>query len=419
MMPNESLTVIDCQASGISGDMFLSALLDLGADMEKVTGAVENISEHVEDCGPLEMQVRNVMRSGFHAKSVEFKAQGNLKMRGCEALKTVEKIGEALDASPVAGRFIYNVVKTLLEAEAKVHGTSLDEVHLHEAGEVDMLAEVVGAAVAMDDLEIYGSKVYSTPVAVGGGLFTFSHGTITSPAPATLEILQSKGFPLIGGPVEFELTTPTGASLLVNLVKEVSRFYPPIKPVRIGYGAGAREVQGLVNVLRVVKGESMEYGLSIEEVAVLETNVDDVSGEVLGYTLESLLREGAKDVCLIPVYSKKNRPGHLVRVIADKRDVERLSALLMKETGSLGARLTYCSRHVLNRETLRLNVEVNGVQSAVNVKVARDRHGRVVKAKPEYEDVKKLAEKTSRPLREIMSLAEYEAQKRLRKINPT
>lgn len=413
-MTGDSLTVIDCQSSGISGDMFLSALLDLGADVKKVTAAVERIGGQLEDCGTLEMRVQDVSRSGFHAKAVEFKAGGNLKMTGREALKTVEKLGKTIGVSPAAERFAYNAVKTLLEAEAKVHGRSLEEVHLHEAGEVDMLAEVLGSAVALDDLGMFDSKVYSTPVAVGGGLFTFSHGTLPSPAPATLEILRSKRFPLTGGPVEAELTTPTGASILVNLVEETSRFYPPLKPVKAGYGAGAREVPGLVNVLRVVKGEPVDYGLSSDEVAVVETNVDDVSGEVLGYTLETLLREGAKDVCLIPVYSKKNRPGHLIRVIADKQDVERLSTLLMRETGSLGARLTLCSRHVLTRGTVRLNVDVNGVKDVVRVKVARNRHGRAVKVKPEYEDVKKLAEKTGKPLREIMSLTEHEAQKTLK-----
>ncbi|MEM3072580.1 MAG: nickel pincer cofactor biosynthesis protein LarC [Candidatus Bathyarchaeia archaeon] len=413
-MPTGSLTVIDCQASGISGDMFLSALLDLGADVKKINAAVERIGSQLEECGPLEMHVQDVVRCGFHAKAVEFKAGGNLKMTGLEALKTVKKLVKTLEVSQAAERFAYNAVKTLLEAEAKVHGRSFEEIHLHEAGEVDMLAEVLGSAAALDDLEMFDSKFYSTPVAVGGGLFTFSHGTLPSPAPATLEILRSKKFPLAGGPVEVELTTPTGASLLVNLVEETSRFYPPLIPVKAGYGAGAREIPGLVNVLRVVEGEPLDYGLSSDEVAVLETNVDDISGEVLGYTLERLLREGAKDVCLIPVYSKKNRPGNLIRVVADKLDVERLSTLLMRETGSLGARLTLCSRHVLTRGTVRLNVDVNGVKDVVKVKVARNRHGRIVKVKPEYEDVKKLAKKTGKPLREIMSITENEAWKMLK-----
>ena len=153
-----------------------------------------------------------------------------------------------------------------------------------------------------------GSKIYSTPVAVGGGTFKISHGIVSSPAPSTLAILQSKSFPFLGGPIEAELATPTGVSILVNLVDEVNRFYPPMAPLKIGYGAGTKDFEGLPAVLRLTLGQPLNNELVKDNIAVLETNIDDVSGEIVGHAVDRLLAEGAKDVSIIPMYTKKNRP---------------------------------------------------------------------------------------------------------------
>ena len=155
----------------------------------------------------------------------------------------------------------------------------------------------------MENLNFLNMKVYSTPVAVGGGLFKFSHGTVSSPAPATVEILRSKGFPMIGGSVKSELATPTGVSLLVNLVHEGVRFYPLMKPTAIGYGAGTKDFAEMPNVLRIVLGESLDYQLLRDEIFVLETNLDDMTGEIIGHTIDRLLREEARDVSVIPMFT--------------------------------------------------------------------------------------------------------------------
>jgi uncharacterized protein (TIGR00299 family) protein len=271
---------------------------------------------------------------------------------------------------------------------------------------VDTAAEIIGCAVALDDLHMFedGAKVYSTPLAVGGGIFKFSHGIVSAPAPATLAILQSKNFPFHGGPIEKELATPTGTSLLVNLAEPIS-FYPAIVPRKVGYGAGTKEYPELPAVLRLTLGEASETGLARDEIAVLETNLDDITGEILGYTMDRLLAEGAKDVSIIPVTTKKNRPAQIIKVIADQTDVAHLSEVLIAETGTLGVRVYYCERHIINRELLMVDLQVLDSKETVRVKVSKNAQGRIVRIKPEFDDLKLLAEKTGKPLRELMDLA--------------
>jgi len=212
MLNCNHVTIIDCQVAGISGDMFLGALLDLGADAEKVVSTIRSIQDFVK-CKNIEVNIRDVTRRGFRAKKVDVKAEKMPEMKGAELIAAIEECAESLQLSEKAREFASDVIKTLLSCEAKLHGKNVNKIHLHEAGQIDTPAEIIGSAVALEDLGIFNSKVYSTPVAVGGGLFKFSHGTVSSPAPATLEILRSKKFPFVGGPVESELATPTGAAI--------------------------------------------------------------------------------------------------------------------------------------------------------------------------------------------------------------
>jgi len=414
MSDSRRILIVDCQVAGISGDMFLGALLDLGADVDKVVDAIKSLEAFVR-CRNLEVNIKDVMRRGFRAKKVDVIAEKTPEMNGVELIGIIEKCAESLKLTDEAQRFALDTINTLLDAEAKLHGEKVNEVHLHEAGEIDTPAEIIGSAMALENLGLFDSKVYSTPVAVGGGLFRFSHGAVSSPAPATLEILQSKKFPLRGGPVESELATPTGASILVNLVDEAIRFYPAIKPMKVGYGAGTKDFKEMPNVLRIVLGESVDSVLFKDEIVVLETNIDDVTGEIVGHVMDRLLLEGARDVSIIPIFTKKNRPGQILKVIADKGNVEHLSRLLIEETGSLGVRMYPCERRILSRESIPLEIVIDGLKERVRVKVARDRKGKVVQIKPEYDDLKKIADKTSKPLREIRNIIESKARKQFLK----
>jgi pyridinium-3,5-bisthiocarboxylic acid mononucleotide nickel chelatase len=404
------ILVIDPNASGIAGDMLLGALLDLGANVERVISAIKTLENPEFGYRHIDIAINEVTRGEFRATQIDVTSTATEKRRGSELIKIVEIAAAGIYMSQRARAFASKVIRSLIEAEADLHQTSFENAHLHEVALVDTAAEIIGCAVALDDLHVFEGKVYSTPLAVGGGVIKFSHGIVCVPAPATLAILQSKNFPFHGGPIEAELATPTGAAILVNLADEVSRFYPAIVPLKVGYGAGTKEFKEMPAVLRLTLGESAELGTLGDEIAVLETNIDDVTGEVLGYAIDKLLAEGAKDVSIIPAVTKKNRPAHIVKVIADQKDVAHLSRVLIAETGTLGVRVYFCQRHIINREVITVDLMVLGNRETVQVKVSKTADGKIIRIKPEFEDLKRLAEKTKKPLRELLELVTTKTQ---------
>ncbi|MCW4001463.1 MAG: nickel pincer cofactor biosynthesis protein LarC [Candidatus Bathyarchaeota archaeon] len=408
----KKILIVDCNASGIAGDMLLGALLDLGANVERVISAIKTLQAPEFGYGHIDVAIEEVMRGEFRATQIDVTSTATQKRHGSQLIEVVEKAAAGIYMTEKARLFASKVIRSLIEAEADLHQTSFDEAHLHEVALVDTAAEIIGCAVALDDLHLFeeNAEVYSTPLAVGGGVIKFSHGIVSVPAPATLAILKSKSFPFHGGPIEQELATPTGAALLVNLAAEAGSFYPSMAPLKVGYGAGTREFKELPAVLRLTLGRSVESEALGEQVAVLETNIDDVSGEVLGYTIDKLLSEGAKDVTVIPAVTKKSRPAHVVKVIADQKDAAHLSEVLIAETGTLGVRVYFCQRHIINREVASVDLTLLGNRESVQVKISRDARGKVVRVKPEFEDLKRLAEKTNRPLRELLDLATSKAQ---------
>ena len=405
MMGSEKILVIDCQVSGVAGDMILGALVDLGANVDKITSAIKSLEKPEYGYQKIKIDIKEVMRGEFKATQIDVTSESAQRRHGNELISIVEKAAANIDLSAKAKEFASKVIHTLVSVEADLHKTTFDDAHLHEVALVDTAAEILGVAVALDDLGLFESKIYSTPLAVGGGTFRFSHGITSSPAPATLAILQSKNFPFHGGPIEVELATPTGVSILVNLVDEVTRFYPSMVPLKVGYGAGTKEFTEMPAVLRFTLGNPLDGGLVRDEIAVLETNIDDATGEILGYAIDKLLSEGAKDVSIIPMFTKKNRPGQIIKVIADQKDAQRLSKVLIDETGTLGVRVYYCERHIINREIYTVDLQVMGNKETVRLKVAKDAKGEIIRIKPEYEDLKRLAEKTKKPLRELSELA--------------
>ena len=411
MQVARQIMVVDAQTAGVSGDMFIGALLDLGAGADRIIEAVKPLKGFLRDCKSLEVEVRDTVRRGLHAKKMEVRAEEETTGRtGAELIEAAKNSIENLRISEKAKQFILNCLSTLLVAEAKVHGGTAEKAHLHEMGSVDTLVDIIGSAVALEDLGLFtDTKVYCTPVAVGGGLLRFSHGTVSSPAPATLEILRSAGLPMTGGPIEAELATPTGVSLLTNLVHESVRSYPSMKPTAIGYGAGSKDFPEMPNVLRITLGEPSAQGLLSDEIYVLKTNLDDVTGEVIGHTVDRLLDEGAKDVSIIPAFGKKNRPVQIVEVITDKTRMEHLSRILVEETGTLGVRIYPCERRILVRESIPVEVVIGDGKELINVKVSKNSGGEIIQIKPEYDDVKRVADRTAKPLREIVDLVRKRA----------
>ncbi len=406
-MPNiMRLSIFDCQGAGIAGDMFLGALLDLGADSNKVFTAIESLRDYINGCNRINIDVCDVKRNGLRAKKINVTTESPPQLTGEQLKKIITHSLANVMLSTKAKNFAQNVVSTLLETEARIHNENVDSIHLHETCLIDTPAEIIGSTVALEDLGFFNNniKIYSTPVAVGGGLLSFSHGTVSVPAPATIEILRSKQFPFVGGPVKSELATPTGVSLLVNLVDETVSFSPLMKPLKVGYGAGMKDLPTLPNILRILIGEPVDDNFIRDNIVVVETNLDDITGEVLGYSIEKLLAEGAKDVSVIPMITKKSRPGYIIKMISDRETVEQLSHILIEETGSLGVRIYPCERRILMRKTKTKKISLKGIKETVRVKVAQDSKGKIIQIKPEYDDLQRIAKKTGKSLRDLRNM---------------
>jgi len=424
MANNRRILVVDSQVAGISGDMLMGALVDLGANATRISEAFKTVQQNLRGCNKLQIEVSRVIRKGISATKVDVVFQDDISERHATEIEdAILKTAESIGLSEKAKNFAFKTVRMLIEAEAKVHGREATALHFHEMGSADFVADVIGNTTALEDLGVFdNTEVWATPVAVGSGVLKFSHGVVPIPPPATLEILTRNKFPISNQSVTGELATPTGISLLVNLAEKISVNYPPIRPVAVGYGAGTKEFTEMPNVIRLTLGE-MPNGeipngeLLTDKVYVIETNVDDVPGEIIGYTVEKALETGARDVCIIPTSGKKNRPGQIIQIIADEDKVATLAQLLMEETGTIGVRFTPWQRYILERRFLPVEVSAGTTVGKVNVKVSGYKDGRVVRVKPEYQEAKIIAEKSGKPLREILKMAESEADNALTREN--
>ncbi len=403
---DNQLVIIDASPSGVSGDKYLGALLDLGAKSERLRKVAEVVAENLPGTKDVDVKVRTVERGEIGAKLVTIESTGEAgKRRGAEILRSARKCLDKLELSDWGSSFSLSTIQTLLQAESKVHGHQPSEVELHELGSADTLVDVLGVASLAESLGLADATWWSSPITVGRGTTRFSDRNYPNPPPAVAEILLQNHFPMEQGLADAELSTPTGVAITVNLVSKYSQSYPILRPEKVGYGAGARELDEVANVLRLTVGRSSELFHSHDEIVILETNLDDVSGEVIGRATERLMASGARDVTITPVYMKKNRPGHVLSVISKKEDAEKLADVLIAETGTLGVRELPVVRHISPRKTTEINVKVKGKDQRIRVKLSEDQKGRVVGGKFEYEDLKRISEDTGLSIREIQKTA--------------
>jgi uncharacterized protein (TIGR00299 family) protein len=364
--------VIDSQIAGISGDMMLCALVNLGANKSKIIEGIRIAEKNLNGSIIKNIDFAKVNKLGIEATELilDFKEE-NQQRKGIEIQKCIEKSSVGVGLSDLAKQFAISSIDTLIKAESKIHGGTLSLVHLHEASSIDTVVDILGTAIALDDLEILNDEIISTPVAVGGGSLTISHGTTSNPTNAILEILKNSGITISGGQIKDELTTPTGASLLVNLTKTCFDYYPKMKIDSIGYGSGTKNFDGFSNVLRIVKGEKTK-NYEHDVVQILETNVDDVSGEVLGNMIDKIMENGAKDVTITQGISKKGRPTNLISVICDLKSMNTLLDLLISETGTLGVRIRSSERYVVPRTILTVPIKLNEKNFKIRCKITRE-----------------------------------------------
>ena len=395
--------VIDPQIAGISGDMMLCALVNLGANKSKIIEGVRIAEKNLNGSIIKNIDFSKVNKLGIDATELilDFKEE-NQKRKGIEIQKCIEKSSVDVGLSDLAKQFAISSIETLIKAESKIHGGTLSLVHLHEASSIDTVVDILGTAIALDDLKILNDEIISTPVAVGGGSLTFSHGTTSNPTNAILEILKNSGITISGGQIKEELTTPTGASLLVNLTKTCFDYYPKMKIDSIGYGAGTKNFDGFSNVLRVVKGEKTK-NYDHDVVQILETNVDDVSGEVLGHMIDKIMENGAKDVTITQGISKKGRPTNLISVICDLKSMNTLLELLISETGTLGVRRRSSERYVVPRTILIVPIKLNEKNFKIRCKITRENN--IIKNfKIESDDIKKISDSINQSFKKTEEL---------------
>lgn len=382
-----SIAYFDC-FNGAGGDMIVASLVDAGADMQRLRAALESL--------PLDgysLSIQRVTKQGFAATRFDVNLDERVK-QPARGLQEILRILEASALSSPARANAARIFRRLAEAEAKVHGSSIERIHFHEVGAVDAILDVVGAVLALELLGI--DRVVCSPLPVGSGTVVCEHGVLPVPAPATAELLA--GFPLAPSKERGELTTPTAAAVLTTLASRFSGV-PAMTIDSVGYGAGSRDGPKVPNLLRVLVGQTARDG-DTDEVTVLETNLDDASPQVVAHCMERLFDAGALDVYTVPIQMKKSRPGVLLAVLCDPGDVPVMERILFAETSTLGVRRSSMIRSKMRRR----HETVDTPFGAIRMKIG-ERHGAVT-ATPEFEDCKMAALKHGAALREVINAAD-------------
>lgn len=387
----------DCFA-GASGNMVLGALLALGIEPEAISEEVKKIA-----LSEFELRISEETRAGIRAVHVEVLCSEEKTHRN---LPEIRRIIENAGLKVRVKERSLGIFEQLAAAEARIHGIDPEEVHFHEVGAMDAIIDVVGSCIGFEMLEI--ERFICSEINIGSGFIEIAHGKYPVPPPAVVELLRGK--PIYSNGIEGELITPTGAAIITTLC---DRFGPLDKffPEEIGYGAGTRDYENFPNALRLIRGITRETGepsapapvtssghhlVAIEDLVLLETNLDDVSPEILGFVMSRAISEGALDCWFTAIQMKKNRPATKISILGRSDERDKFSRLLFTQTSTLGVRITEIKRESLPRETRRIETEFGPVE----VKIARF-EDRIVNIKPEYEQIRRIALKSDLSITEI------------------
>jgi len=400
--------VIDPQIAGISGDMLLSSLVNLGADKNKIIEGIIKSQKFLSGSTIKKMDFQKIEKQGIESTELILEIDENVsKRKGIEIKKAISESVNELNLTTKAKVFAELCISTLISSESKIHGISEDSVHFHEASSIDTLVDIVGTTIALDDLRLFEEKIVCLPVSVGGGTVSFSHGTMSNPASAVLQIFKNSNLNIQGNNSKEELTTPTGACILVNLTNNPVEYYPSMNIRSIGYGAGQKDFENFSNVLKIIQGD--ENNSEMDSVKILETNIDDVSGEILGHLIEKIMDQGAKDVSIYPGITKKGRPTNLVCVICDDVKVDTIIDTLVLETGTLGIRISNSNRFIVPRSNHNFSLTFDGKSFEVNYK--KSSHNGKTHFKIEFNDLKNISNALNKPIVDIESFLRKEIEK--------
>ncbi len=376
----------DCQA-GISGDMTVAALLDLGVPLEYLRAELAKLGLPDGSC---ELSTCRTERQHMPALKFDVAVHDHHTHRhysGIDALIA----GSGL-SGPVREK-ARRIFRRLAEAEARVHGVAVDQVHFHEVGAVDSIVDIVATAICLEYLQV--ERIYASALPLGSGFVDCAHGRLPVPAPAVADLLQ--GVPLHGECGPGERVTPTGAAILTALTSKFGQ-QPAMLLERVGSGAGGRDFPDCPNILRAFLGQSTTGCERSDDVIVAESNIDDSTPEILGYAMERLLEAGALDVFFTPIQMKKGRPGVTLSLLCRPAQLDELAALLLRETSAIGVRHYRAERIVLERRIVERATELGNVR----FKQIIGSSGEILRASPEYEDCRRIALETGIPCREVM-----------------
>ncbi len=375
---------------GISGDMTLGAFVSAGMPIDVLRNGLSKLGLR-----GFELEVSHRERSGILSTKIEVVVSEEQKHH--RHLKDIHAIIDGGSLSEGVKKQAKLIFSEVAEAEAAVHGSTVDKIHFHEVGAIDSIVDIVGTALCMEYFKI--DSVYSSPVKVGsGGVIASAHGTLPVPTPATLHIL--KDYPIVLSNVRQELTTPTGAAIIKALSRGTMSL-AALKISSIGYGSGTRDIDELPNLLRIMIG-TIEDSHETDSVMLAETNIDDMNPEIVPYVIERLMAAGALDAYVVSAIMKKSRPGVVLSAIAEHGNLDAVLAVLFRETTTLGVRLLQVERRKLPRS----NREVQTSLGIVRVKVvASEGHERLI---PEFEECKRIAEEKDLPLKDVYKILERE-----------
>ncbi|MHA1576592.1 MAG: nickel pincer cofactor biosynthesis protein LarC [Candidatus Thorarchaeota archaeon] len=424
--------LIDVATAGASGDMFLSSFVDLIGDDEAIVPVAASLLLYDPT---IRVNIVSETSNDYTGKRLEVNSDKGTRFTPASLKDIIKATSEELELSKKATEFAVKALDELLQAEVRAHEVPLEELHLHETGSIDTALDIVGTAYLIEKAGLIGCKFLSTKVAVGNGRIQTEHGELDVPVPAVAEILVHNDVPFHNGDATTEVLTPTGAAILVALVDDFVETSEGFRIEKQGFGFGTRDLGEVTNAMNISEGEfdtpepakkkptkqktdesakaapskkkSKKVTVKMDdwetdEVIVIEANVDDIDGEVLGELFSILLDESlAYDVVMIPAFGKKNRPCYVVKVVAAKDRLGKIADLMIKHLGTLGIRYTEWSRLKAAREVIVCRLEVDDDEFMVRVKISRGRDGSIINIKPEADDVIKVSRATGISIREL------------------
>lgn len=429
---SEKVVLIDASVAGASGDMILSALIDILQDDDAVVPVAASLLIYDP---AVRVQVFEKTLDDISGKHLEIAKDDSVRFDPSSLREIITVLSEELELSPKGKKLAKEALEQIFRAESRAHDTPIEELHLHETGSIDTILDIAGTMYLLEKAELLeDARLLCTSVAVGSGTIETEHGELEVPVPAVAEIIVEHEMPFHKGDAKTETLTPTGAAILATLAEGYVESRDAFEEEQRGNGFGSRELGDIPNVLSISVGKleekppevqpeetptekepqterqptkieemPMEIGKwNQDEVIVIEANVDDVDGEVLGNMIDTLMSDGmALDVVIIPAYGKKNRPCYVVKVISPINRLDNIAEILIKNIGTLGIRYTTWSRLKAQRETIVTRLEIDGEQYMVRVKLSRGPDGSIVNIKPEVDDIVTVSQATGIPIREL------------------